>query len=507
MFVTGDQRYCMHTHDEGFLYAQLAGFQFYVSFAVVPCPRMLSSRLVTPPRDLLQPPGSAAGSSSSHRAASASGPGTGTGPRNGESSTIRTGPAASGVGSHAAAQSASDERRRLETIGGNTAAATTNIDIGRQTSGSASTAAPATTTTSNDNGRQASGDAARPPSPGAGRGRQQRGVAVDAPADRKGTAHPHSKSCARPEIGGELPAPAGAAAVTPPALPSGSEGKNGEGGRAVGTGNMAEDTYRHVESVFSESDGERGPPGPLGQRTPAGVSREAAGAKGTATGEGFPPRTEAEEPEGAEEASGVAVAAPRPGATSASSPASPPEPAEGVTASMEKGGESARVGVPPQAIPPQAAAAESQGQGQHGGHDATEVDKNACAKGEPVADGPTSATRKVPPPHDDEVGGGGTDSLFAPTVPGDTRSGPSRVETAVGGGEIEAAGDGAGAMGTSYLEGMDEDELEEESEKLKREGNKAQRDAETVTEEMKDEVRRNGGGVACLRRIPSGWST
>ncbi|CAM9833201.1 unnamed protein product, partial [Ectocarpus sp. 13 AM-2016] len=43
-------------------------------------------------------------------------------------------------------------------------------------------------------------------------------------------------------------------------------------------------------------------------------------------------------------------------------------------------------------------------------------------------------------------------------------------------------------MGTSHLEGMDEDELEEESEKLKREGNKAQRDAETVTEEMKEEV-------------------
>ncbi|CBJ48609.1 DNA repair enzyme [Ectocarpus siliculosus] len=441
-----------------------------------------------------KPPGSAAGSSSLHRAArttSASVPGTG--PRNGESSTIRTGPAASGVGSHAAAQSASDERRRLEITGGNAGATTTSIDIGRQTSGSASTAAPttATTSSSNDNGRQASGDAARPPSPGAGRGRQQRGAAVDAPADPKGTAHPHSESRSRPEIGGELTAPADTAAVTAPAVARGSEGKNDEGRGAVGTGNMAEDGYRDVESVFSESDGERGPPGPLGQRTPAGVSREAAGARGTATGEGFPPRTEAEEPEGAEEASGEAVAAPGPGATSASSSASPPDPAEGVTASKEKGGESARVGVLPQAIPPRAAAAESLGQGQRGGHDATEVDENACAKGEPVAEGPTSATRKYSPPRGndgDEVGGGGTDSLFAPSVRGDTRPGPSRVGTAAGGGGIEANGDGEGVMGTSYLEGMDEDELEEESEKLKREGNKAQRDAETVTEEMKEEV-------------------
>ncbi|CAM9623755.1 unnamed protein product [Ectocarpus sp. 6 AP-2014] len=438
------------------------------------------------------PPGSAAGPSSLHRAArttSASVPGTG--PRNGESSTIRTGPAASGVGSHAAAHSASDERRRLEITGGNTGATTTSIDIGRQTSGSASTAAPttATTTSSNDNGRQASGDAARPPSPGGGRGRQQRGAAVDAPADPKGTAHPHSESRSRPEIGGELPAPADTAAVTALAVARGSEGKSDEGRRAVGTGIMAEDGYRDVESVFSESDGERGPPGPLGQRTPAGVSREAAGARGTATGEGFPPRTEAEEPEGAEEASGEAVAAPGPGATSASSSASSPDPAEGVTASKEKGGESARVGVPPQAIPPRAAAAESLGEGQRGGHDATEVDENACAKGEPVAEGPTSATRKYSPPDDgDGVGGGGTDSLFAPSVPGDTRPGPSRVGTAAGGGGIEANGDGEGVMGTSYLEGMDEDELEEESEKLKREGNKAQRDAETVTEEMKEEV-------------------
>lgn len=40
----------------------------------------------------------------------------------------------------------------------------------------------------------------------------------------------------------------------------------------------------------------------------------------------------------------------------------------------------------------------------------------------------------------------------------------------------------------SYLGGMDEDELEEESEKLKREINRAQRDAETVTDEMKEEA-------------------
>ncbi|CAM9742641.1 unnamed protein product, partial [Ectocarpus fasciculatus] len=454
-----------------------------------------------------QPPGSAAGPLPSHhresRTTSASSV-PGTGPRNGEGSTIRTGPAASGVGSHAAAQSASEERRRLETIGGSTAAtAATSTDIGRHTSGSNASAvvAPPTTNSSsgNDTGRQASGNnAARPPSPGAGRGRQRRGAAVDASADLenpKGTsAHPHSEFSSRPEIGGEVPAPAGAAAATPPAAPSGSEGNTGEGERVGGMGAMAGDGYRDVDNVCSESsDGERGP-GPLvGQNTPAGSSREAAGAKGPATGEGFPPRTDAEESKGAEEASGEAVAVPGPHcATSASSSASPPEPAEDVTTSKENCGESAaRVGVPA-AIPPQAVvvvAAESRGQGQRDDHDATKVDENACSKGEPAADGPTLATRKGSPPRDDEVGGGGTDALFAPSVPGDTSLGPSRVGAAAGGGTTEVIGGGAGAMmGTSYLEGMDEDELEEESEKLKREGNKAQRDAETVTEEMKEEV-------------------
>ncbi|CAM9648732.1 unnamed protein product [Ectocarpus fasciculatus] len=454
-----------------------------------------------------QPPGSAAGPLPSHhresRTTSASSV-PGTGPRNGEGSTIRTGPAASGVGSHAAAQSASEERRRLETSGGSTAAtAAASTDIGRHTSGSnASTVvAPPTTNSSsgNDTGRQASGNnAARPPSPGAGRGRQRRGAAVDASADLENpkgtTAHPHSESSSRPEIGGEVPAPAGAAAATPPAAPSGSEGNTGEGERVGGMGAMAGDGYRDVDNVCSESsDGERGP-GPLvGQNTPAGSSREAAGAKGPATGEGFPPRTDAEESKGAEEASGEAVAVPGPHcATSASSSAGPPEPAEDVTTSKENCGESAaRVGVPA-AIPPQAVvvvAAESRGQGQRDDHDATKVDENACSKGESAADGPTLATREGSPPRDDEVGGGGTDALFAPSVPGDTSLGPSRVGAAAGGGTTEVIGGGAGAMmGTSYLEGMDEDELEEESEKLKREGNKAQRDAETVTEEMKEEV-------------------
>ncbi|CAM9837269.1 unnamed protein product [Scytosiphon promiscuus] len=47
---------------------------------------------------------------------------------------------------------------------------------------------------------------------------------------------------------------------------------------------------------------------------------------------------------------------------------------------------------------------------------------------------------------------------------------------------------GALISSSSYLGEMDEEELAEESERLQREGNRAKRDAETVTEEMKDEV-------------------
>ena len=50
--------------------------------------------------------------------------------------------------------------------------------------------------------------------------------------------------------------------------------------------------------------------------------------------------------------------------------------------------------------------------------------------------------------------------------------------------------EGGGLMSSAYLGDMDEDELALESERLKRESNKAQRDAETVTDEMKEEVRR-----------------
>lgn len=56
-------------------------------------------------------------------------------------------------------------------------------------------------------------------------------------------------------------------------------------------------------------------------------------------------------------------------------------------------------------------------------------------------------------------------------------------------GQGQRGGGGVLVGSSSYLGEMDEDELAEESERLQREGNRAKRDAETVTEEMKDEVR------------------
>lgn len=61
--------------------------------------------------------------------------------------------------------------------------------------------------------------------------------------------------------------------------------------------------------------------------------------------------------------------------------------------------------------------------------------------------------------------------------------------TALGGG-VDKLGEFAGdALGAAYLGDMDEEELGEESERLRRESNRGQRDAETVTDEMKEEVR------------------
>ena len=101
---------------------------------------------------------------------------------------------------------------------------------------------------------------------------------------------------------------------------------------------------------------------------------------------------------------------------------------------------------------------------------------------------------------------GGTPALFQPSLPGDADSGlrqswsarPAGTKHGVqettaiggelGGGNDEPGGFAEPSLGVAYLGDMDEEELEEESEKLKRESNRAQRDAETVTDEMKEEV-------------------
>ena len=96
----------------------------------------------------------------------------------------------------------------------------------------------------------------------------------------------------------------------------------------------------------------------------------------------------------------------------------------------------------------------------------------------------------------------GTAALFQPSLPSDAGSGqqeswPTRSAgtelgvqetTATGGGSDEPGGFAGDLLDVAYLGDMDEEELAEESEKLKRESNRAQRDAETVTDEMKEEV-------------------
>lgn len=84
------------------------------------------------------------------------------------------------------------------------------------------------------------------------------------------------------------------------------------------------------------------------------------------------------------------------------------------------------------------------------------------------------------------------DDTFAIKVgPG---AGPPAAEARIGRNlsKVEEIDEGgfAGEMGSmSYLGEMDEDELGREADRLKRERNRAQRDAETVTDEMKEEVR------------------
>lgn len=94
--------------------------------------------------------------------------------------------------------------------------------------------------------------------------------------------------------------------------------------------------------------------------------------------------------------------------------------------------------------------------------------------------------------------------------PGNSSSGVGAAEGMVNRGSIggsdvrdEGGAGGEGWGGMDYLGEMDENELALETEKLRRESHRAQRDAETVTDEMKEEVCLQYPYGAVLREIGS----
>ena len=168
-----------------------------------------------------------------------------------------------------------------------------------------------------------------------------------------------------------------------------------------------------------------------------------------------------------------------------------------------------------------AGAAAAPGPDKRGGENAAKVvrfattpegGEDSATDGNPASPGRPAETEadNVPPFGGDDWTDTsyGTDALFQPSMPANAAPRPPAPSSsaragagAAGGGAganngaieeqggfVGGGGGGGGLSSSSYLGDMDEDELGQESERLKRESNRAQRDAETVTEEMKEEV-------------------
>lgn len=423
---------------------------------------------------------------------------------------VRTGPAASGVGSHAAAQAASEERRRLEQNGSGSSAR-------RPVS--------------------SSGASVSPPSsePGEGRHEQRpgpRATGTDGGGDGGGGGHgdeapgedeDHADAASRPAEPSR-PAMKGKSSVSGDdvlAVSHGSGSKEPDGKEAGGTG--VPGTVPKVQTGSPLTKGVVSSTDVNGGSVVRGSHTAAAGSGDSV--EAREDRRDVDQEEqypahGAsrEEAGGSGV-------SGFSPPSSTGAPSTAQGSAVGAGGRHEAA----------AAAAAAPGPGNDIGENAAKVVRFATTEGkqDPAADGkPASPARPAEAIIGDDppLRGGdlldtasGTDVLFQPALPSNasprlpSASSSAAAEASgggnrVNGGAIEAAAvpaargageeqggfvgggggggeGGEGLMSSSYLGDMDEDELAQESDRLKRESNRAQRDAETVTEEMKEEVR------------------
>lgn len=405
---------------------------------------------------------------------------------------ITAGPAAAGAGSHAAAQAASEERRRLE-----------ESDKGRPAAGESRRALFLEDQERGENiggGRSAAVAAA---------------VAASSKSDNsEETSPPFVKSSdSTTSTGDALLAPHGKVAAVSPAAEDVEASKRNRA-RETGAGQaepLATEGSEHPREVAESAVGSEGDSITEGRRKAAVMPDKAAvdgtTVRSTSSSNGLVDANEAESKRVAPSVETSALDGTKPSADEKGTTAGT-SPESGASASFVSPGPSSL-----KCIDGQTTLVGSSTETR------TEVGVSALSGPNHGAefDGQNSVANGVALARTGERSGeleresgvdavGGTTALFQPSLPADAGSGlrgPSSARqmgtengaqetTAIGGGlgggNDEAGGFAGHSLGVAYLGDMDEDELEEESEKLKRESNRAQRDAETVTDEMKEEV-------------------
>lgn len=416
-------------------------------------------------------------------------------PSGSPSTPIATGPAASGAGSHAAAQAASEERRRLE------------------------------------------GSSTRRPEAGQSRRmlfvehpqrgeeiRRGRGVAVAAASSESDNPEVTSPPSVKPSdsttsSGDTLLAPHGKVTAVSPAAEDVEAAKRnrvhetGAGGAGPLTGEESEDPREAAKSavggegVSTEQGGRRKDEVMLDKATVDGTTvRSASGSSGAVDASEAASKRLLVPSAKTSASDGTKPSTVEKSTTAGTPPASPPFIPPGPRSRTEPGDQTAVVGGSPETR------TGARVLGRSGPNQGAEDDGENAAATKSAA---LTSTGKRSGDFEQEGGVDavdGTTALFQPSLPSDAAGSAARsgqreswsarpagtvrgvLETTaigegLGGGSDEPAEFAEDSLGVAYLGGMDEEELEEESEKLKRESNRAQRDAETVTDEMKEEVR------------------
>eukprot|EP00903_Cladosiphon_okamuranus_P014772 g13687.t1 len=439
---------------------------------------------------------SAAGSSSFHTARANSSSGAPAAHSIPAFDPVRTGPAASGVGSHAAAQAASEERRRLEESANGSGGG------GSIGNGGGSTTRPV----------PGGGTSLSPPSSKTGQARHERrrlgsgAAGADGAGGADGGGYGGLSSSDEDNLAGSAFRPpgrdgpvmdekssvSGDGVLTVSCASAGSKEFEGQGGGGTAiseVGPKAQAESPVTKGVVSTIDGDKCSTDQGARSAATAASGESSAAAAVAGDES----RRAVDEEG--QHSGDNKPTERGGSGVSSLPPPPPTASPYTTQGSATAGEGESAGVA-SAEPMAAATPAAPRFGREDGEDeemavrfaSTGEGEDPTANGKPASAAPAfgeNASDVPPLGGDDFTGtGGGTGVLF-PSMP----VAQGMVEEQ--GGFVGGGGEGGGIEGVSssaYLGGMDEDELARESDRLRRESNRAQRDAETVTEEMKEEV-------------------